>query len=140
MGDGTGTIFEKLSCTTGSGCNPNNVPNRVDTTSFRFTDYCGTPMTADLVQWSSRVSKGESYEQALANTKADDKIASIIIYEKTCVQSKKYYIGGEAQSPNWMCPGEKYRLNPNSAATQWQKWVNGAWTSNFGWNATMTCQ
>jgi hypothetical protein len=97
-------------------------------------------MVADIVQWSSRVSKGESFSQALENTKADDKIASIIIYEKTCVQGKRYYVGGEAGSPNWMCSGEKYRLNPNSAGAQWQKWVSGAWTANFGWNSTMTCQ
>jgi hypothetical protein len=140
MGDGTGIIYKKLSCTTGTGCDPSKVPDRVDTTSFSFTDYCGTPMVADIVQWSSRVSKGESFEQALANTIADGKISSIITYEKRCVSDKRYYIGGEPASPGWMCAGDKYRLNPNSSSTQWQLWYNGAWTSNFDWNSAMTCQ
>lgn len=57
--------------------------------------------------------------------------------KKTVFKKKFINIGGEAGSTGWMCPGDKYRLNPSSIAAEWQKWVNGAWTANF---SDYTCQ
>ena len=136
--DGTGTWYTKISCASGSQCDPSKVPNKLKPGSF--IDYCSTPSVPDIVQWSSRISKGESQSQALQNTINDNKINMMIGYEKGCVRSKIYYVGGDAHSPNWMCKGDRYRLNPDSVSAQWQKWVNGEWTTNFGWNSAHTCQ
>lgn len=135
-GDGMGIVFNKMTCATGPLCDSSKVPNQI--TPGMLTDYCSRPSTPDVVQWSSRISKGELTQSALQNTINDDKINGIIIAEKNCVQNKIYYIGGDTHSPTWMCRGVKYRKDPNSASSQWQKWSNGAWTSLLVWGTTNT--
>ena len=129
------TMIRWGSCSSGTGCDSSKVPNELPRRTF--TGYCYDSSEVDYVEWSSRLAKGESYEQAYQNTIENQKRIMMINNEKSCVQAKVYYIGGEAGSTNWMCPGDKYRLNPNSTAAEWQKWVNGAWTANF---SDYTCQ
>lgn len=138
---GQATENIKLSCPSSlAGCDFSKVPDKLPRRFF--SDYCSFSNEVDPVEWSSRLAKGELYESAYQNTIENQKRIIIAANEKLCLEEMidEYFIGGQTGSTNWMCPGEKYRLNPNSAAVQWQKWVNGAWTSDFGWNSSYTCQ
>jgi len=131
----------KLSCPSPkAGCDFTKVPDILPRRTF--SDYCSMSAYVDPVEWSSRLAKGELYEQAYQNTIENQKRIITMLNESTCLREMidEYYIGGQAGSVSWMCPGAKYRLNPNSSAVQWQKWVDGAWTANFGWNSSYTCQ
>ena len=126
-------------CATGVGCDSSKVPENLP--RQRIDDYCSSFTEVDPVEWSSRISKGATQAQALADTIQNQKYIMLMISEKDCIRDivDEYYIGGGVGSTNWMCVGDKYRLNP-TGHSDWQLWHNGAWTSNFGWNAAKTCQ
>jgi len=131
---------QRVTCPTTAGCDFTKVPEYLPRRTIN--DYCGSTTEVNPVEWSSRLAKGEPYDQALQNTIENQKRIGLMNAEKQCIGKKvnEYYIGGQYGSPNWMCEGQRYRLNPLVSYTQWQKWVNGAWTTNFGWNASFTCQ
>ncbi len=122
-----------------ASCDFTKIPNELEYRTF--TDYCYNQSAVDVSEVGSRMAKGEALEQAYQNTIENQKKILLAISEQECVSAMvdEYYIGGQANSPYWMCAGEKYRKNPNNS-NQWQKWVNGAWTTDFDWNNDYTCQ
>lgn len=125
----------KLDClSTVAGCDFSKVPDEIPRRAFE--DYCYNPAEVDPVEWSSRMAKGESYEQAYQSTVENQKYIKMAIEEQRCIREMidEYYISGGLGSNSWMCPGEKYRNNPNVIWTEWQKRVNGIWVTNFDGN------
>ena len=126
-------------------CDPDKVPETL--TRTRFYDGCFAS-EIDYVAWSSRISKGESIEQAQKHTAEDQKRISAIQNELKCrgVNMETYYIGGESGSTSWMCKGEKYKYKEASTYERagWQKLVNGEWiwASSLDWHPSPTglCQ
>ena len=137
-----GNPWAKYSCSASTPtCDFSKVPNTLEWRTF--TDYCyNEDVVFSLHGMDVRLAKGETLEQAYQNAIEDQKRMLLGQSEAQCVSEMvdEYYIGGETGSPNWMCQGEKYRLNPNSTYDQWQKWVNGAWTTDFDWDENYTCQ
>ena len=145
----TDSINQKLLCPISiPGCDFTKVPDQLpritikcDKLKIPGTSIFKTPnISWDLitevnpVEWSSRLASGETYDDALQNTIENQKRIMLMSNERECIEEKvdEYYIGGESSTyPGWMLAGGKYRLNPNSPIADWQKWVNGAWTSDF---------